>query len=189
MTTATLTAPDLNRRYTADELLLFPREWRYELVEGQLREMSPTGDAHGAYTIALGVEIALFVRTHNFGRCYAAETGFLIARNPDTVLAPDFAFVSRERRAGPLVDSYVPVVPDLVLETRSPSDRKTKVEAKMKQWITVGARMALELDPRTRVLSVYQPGVDPLALGPSDTLEGGDVLPGFFLPLFRLFAD
>ncbi len=172
----------------ADTLLALPDEWRFELIEGKLHEMAPTGDEHGGYTYDLGFEIGLFVRANGLGRCYAAETGFLLARNPDTVLAPDFAFVSQQRRDEPRQRGFVPVAPDLVLETRSPSDRPGAVATKMRRWIGFGVQMALDLSPSAQTLTVYRAGVaEPETLTTTDTLDGGDVLPGFTLPLSRLF--
>lgn len=173
--------------YTADDLFGLPGDARFELVEGELRPMPPpAGDEHGSTTFDLGFEVGLFVRNANLGRCWTAETGFLIARDPDTVLAPDFAFVARERLPGPPGKKYVPVVPDLVLETRSPSDTRREVEDKVAQWLAAGVRMVWELDLKARVLTVHRPGAEPRALGAGDTLDGADVLPGFTLPLARL---
>ncbi len=148
----------------------------------------PANDEHGNTTFDLGLEVGWFVRNHGLGRCYAAETGFFIARNPDTVLAPDFAFVARERLSGPPGQKYVPVVPDLVLETRSPGDTPSEVAEKVANWLAAGVRLVWEMNLRDRTLTVYQRGdADPRTLGAADTLDGGDVLLGFSLPLARVF--
>ena len=178
-----------DRLYTAEEILRFPSDWHYELIEGRLQEMPPTSDDHGYSTIDLSGEIWAFVRANEQGRCFAAETGFLLEKDPDTVLAPDFAFVAKDRmdylRTGP---NFPPLAPDLVVETRSPSDRLTTMRNKMARWLSFGVRMALLLDPVKRTITVYRPGADPGTLSAADTLSGGDVLPGFELPLRRLFA-
>lgn len=181
-------APDLTRTYTADALLAFPSHWRYELVRGRLRRMPlPAGDLHGSFTFALTLSIGAYVQQNRLGRCWAAETGFLIARDPDTVLAPDFAFVAADRLLETPSAGFVPVVPDLVLETRSPSDRPRAVADKVQEWLDSGVALVLELDPQRKRLTVYRPGAEPLALGPDDTLDGGETLPGFNLPLVALF--
>jgi Uma2 family endonuclease len=178
------------RLYTAEELFAFPDDWHYELVDGHLEEiMSPTGGEHGLFTADLTVEIGSFVRRNSLGRCFAAETGFLLRRDPDTVLAPDFAFVAKDRLPTSPVRGYLPVVPDLVLETRSPGDRPAAVTRKISHWLAAGVRMVLDLDPAARTLTVHRPGTPPATLTPADTLEGYDVLPGFALPLNRLFTD
>lgn len=181
--------PETGQPCTADTLLSFPSDWHFELMEGRLREMSPAGDAHGAFTYDLGWEIGAFVKARDLGRCYAAETGFLLARDPDTVLAPDFAFVASERAAAPKLRGFVSVVPDLVLETRSPTDRGPAVAEKVRLWLSYGVRLVLDLEPSVRRVTVYRPGAEPVVLGIRDTLEGYDVLPGFYLPLARLFES
>jgi Uma2 family endonuclease len=188
LTAKSVPSPEAERLYTADELLRFPDTSHYELVEGNLREMAPTGDFHGVYTSNISIEIGWFVRQNKLGETFAAETGFLIRRNPDTVKAPDFAFISHERLTFPRGTGFVPAVPDLVLETRSPSDRPAAVATKIQEWLEAGVRLAIDLDPAKRTLTVYQPGETPKMLSETDTLEGGEVLPGFTLPLSRLFA-
>lgn len=175
------------RLYTAEDLLAFPSGARYELIDGRLRQMAPTSDEHGSFTMDLSVEIANFVRARDLGRCYAAETGFLLAHDPDVVLAPDFAFVATNRLPAARSRGFVPVAPDLVLETRSPSDRGPAVRAKVQEWLDAGVRVVLDLDPARRILTVYRPGAEPAPLTPADTLDGHDVLPGFSLTLSRLF--
>lgn len=178
------------RLVTAEDLLAMPGDARFELVEGRLVPMPPTSDDHGRATSALHIEIGYFVRANSLGECWAAETGFLLARNPDTVLAPDFSFITKERlsyeRTG---RGYVPIAPDLVVETRSPSDRLTEMRDKIARWLSFGVRMALLLDPIQKTLTVYTPDREPVMLTPDGTLTGGDVLPGFTLPLRRLFPE
>jgi Uma2 family endonuclease len=180
---------ETDRLYTAEDLLAFPPGARYELIDGRLRQMPPTGDEHGSYTIDLSTEINYFVRSRGLGRCRAAETGFLLARDPDYVLAPDFAFIAADRLPPTPVRGFLPVVPDLVLETRSPSDRGPAVRAKVQEWLDAGVRIVLDLDPTRGTLTIYRPDSDPVALTSSDTLTLEDVLPGFALPLSRLFPE
>ena len=180
--------PDLSRTYTAEELLDFPSDWHYELINGRLREINmPTGEEHGFYTMSLSSEITMYVRAHGLGRCYAAETGFLLARDPDIVKAPDFAFVAQGRLPEGRTRGYLPVVPDLVLETLSPSDRNTTALQKIGAWLDFGVQMVLDLNPQVQTLTVYRPDAPSEVLGPNGTLGEGDVLPGFALPLSRLF--
>lgn len=174
---------------TADELLAFPSDLHYELIDGRLSPMAPTGDAHGVRTMSLSAYISIYVLNNDLGRCYAAETGFLVARNPDTVLAPDFAFVAKHRLPSSPSMKFVPLAPDLVLETRSPSDRPKAVAAKVARWQSFGVRLVLELDPSARILTVFQFDAEPRTLTLDDSLDGGDVLPGFTLPMRQLFRD
>src|SRR3954447_24700286 len=83
---------------TADELLRMPDDgFRYELVKGELRKMCPAGNEHGRVAMKFGWRLAQYVEANDLGEVYAAETGFLISSEPDTVRAPDVSFVRKER--------------------------------------------------------------------------------------------
>ncbi|MGC4042449.1 MAG: Uma2 family endonuclease [Armatimonas sp.] len=175
---------------TAEELFSMPDGERYELVRGELKESKmPTGDNHGAMTAWLSAHISIYIYSKGLGDCFAAETGFLVARDPDTVLAPDFAFITKARLTFSRGGGYVRAVPDLVLETRSPSDRPREVAEKVKEWLDAGVSMVLELNPARKILTVYRPDREPIALGENDTFDGEELLPGFSLPLTVLFED
>jgi Uma2 family endonuclease len=174
--------------YSADDLYSFPAELRYELVKGRLREMAPTGGTHGESTSLIGARIQVFVEDNGLGRCFAAETGFLLSREPDTVLAPDFAFVASGRLPGPVTAKFVPLAPDLVVETRSPLESRSRTVEKAHQWLSAGVRMVIDLSPARREVTVYRPGQVPRVLGLDDTFSGEDVLPGFTRPVAKMFA-
>lgn len=171
----------------ADLERLSAQGFRYELIRGELIEMSPTGGLHGSATDRFAAYVRIHVDEFDQGECFAAETGFLLRRHPDTTYAPDWAFVAKGRVPEPLPASYVPVVPDMVLETRSPGDTKREVALKIEIWLNAGVRMALALDPAARTLTVYQPEAKPEVLGVEDTFSGEEVLPGFILPVRKLF--
>jgi Uma2 family endonuclease len=105
------------------------------------------------------------------------------------VIAPDFAFISRARLTFARGGGYVRAVPDLVLETRSPSDRPREVAEKVQEWLGAGAKMVLELNPMKNILTIYRPGAEPIALGPEDSFDGAEILPGFSLPLNPLLSS
>lgn len=185
MATATLEKPAV---HTAEDLeRLSALGFRYELIKGELRPMAPPGGSHGSTTSRLTIFVGILVIDKDLGETFAAETGFLVGRNPDTTLAPDFAFVSKDRLPNPLPKSYIPVVPDIVLETRSPNDTKKEVADKVALWLELGVRLVWELDPQTRILAVHQNNQMLRFLGENDTLDGGDVLPGLSVPISRLF--
>ncbi|GIW02743.1 MAG: hypothetical protein KatS3mg058_4146 [Roseiflexus sp.] len=86
------------RLVTADEWLCIPTDgFRYELLLGELRRVSPAGYQHGRLVMNVATLLDQFVRTHRLGTVCAAETGFLLHENPDTARAADVAFIRRER--------------------------------------------------------------------------------------------
>ena len=117
------------RTCTADELLQMPHDGvRRELVHGELREMTPAGHDRGYIVSDLGLLIGQYVKAHDLGRMYAAATGFRVETDPDTVLAPDVAFVAKERVGiGAGVRGFFPAAPDLAAEVISPNDRYSDV--------------------------------------------------------------
>jgi Uma2 family endonuclease len=180
----------VRREVTAEELLRMPDDgFRYELVRGELRKMTPAGSVHGRVAMNIGTALNNHVKTHGLGTVYAAETGFLLARNPDTVRAPDVAFVSRERvEAGSEVEGYWPGAPDVAVEVISANDSHIEVEARVFDWLEADTKMVLAVNPRRRSVTVYRSQSDITILTGTDVLDGGDVVPGFQLALREIFA-
>jgi Uma2 family endonuclease len=175
---------------TADELLLLPSgRWRYEIVRGELRRMSPSGHTHGKVAMRVGARLAAFVEAQGLGEAYAAETGFILQRSPDTVLAPDAAFVTTETlRATSLTDrGYFPGAPTLAVEVISPDENRREVAAKVAQWIAAGRHAVVVLNPRTSVATVHRPNAEVVTLGVTDCLSLPDLLPGWSLALNEIF--
>lgn len=174
---------------TAAELLALPDDgWHYELIEGVLIRMSPAGGVHGEIEMEFARPMGNHVVLHGLGRVYPGDTGFIVGRDPDTVLAPDVAFV-RADRLPPRRDrrGYLPVVPDLVVEIVSPSDQADDVIDKVNRYLAAGVRLIWVAWPDSRSISVYAPGREPRHLGEGDTLDGEDVLPGFRLSVADVF--
>jgi Uma2 family endonuclease len=175
---------------TADELLAMPVDnFRYELVKGELIRMSPTGGEHGTIAATLTVIVGYFVREKKLGLVFGAETGFKIAFDPDTVRAPDFAFVSRER----IPESGIPKgywvgAPDLAVEVVSPGDIYGEIEDKVLAWLDAGVRMVIVVNPRRRSSTVYCSRTDVKILSENDELSGEDVLPGFVCKVSDFFT-
>lgn len=179
-----------SRQVTAEELLEMPEDSvRHELVEGELREMAPAGNRHGYVAGEFFGELRNHVKANNLGRVYAAETGFKISSDPDTVLAPDAAFVRRERldEVGE-VDGYWPGAPDLVVEVVSPNDRHSGVVEKALSWLGASCRMVLVADPERQAVTVYRSLEDIRILTGRESVDGADVVPGWRLPLSDIFA-
>jgi Uma2 family endonuclease len=183
------------RLITADELLVMPHrdergnDCRLELIRGEVKRMSPTGITHGIFCNEVGAEIRDFVNAKDLGVVCGAETGFMVERDPDTVIAADVAFISHERLArveNP--DKFGPFAPDIAVEVMSPGNTTREMEEKVALYIAAGARAVWVFNPKKRTVAVYGSPSDVRVLGEADTLEGGEVLPGFKLELSKLFA-
>ena len=117
----------------------------------------------------------------------AAETGFKLQSNPDTVRAPDLAFIRADRVPARPPDGFAEFAPDLVVEVLSPDDRPAEVRAKLADWLTAGVRLVWVVDPNRESVRVHRPGGSEAALDIDGSLDGEDVLPGFMLPLKTIF--
>jgi len=169
---------------TADELMrLQPANKRTELVRGRMVVREPGGFRHGDIAMNLAVAITAFVRENDVGRVLAAETGFKLFSNPDTVRAPDVAFVRRERVPDPLPRGFAPFAPDLAVEVLSPGDRPGEVLEKVADWLNGGTRLVWVVDPDRRLARVYREDGTESTIGDAASLDGEDVLPGLTIPL------
>jgi Uma2 family endonuclease len=175
---------------TAEQLLHMPNDsTRRELIAGELKEMTPEGPDHGEITLEISVPLGAFIKQEKLGRIFAAETGFLLASNPDTVRAPDFAFVSNERlatlprqKAG-----FFPGPPDLAVEVISPNDVYSEVQEKVGAWLNAGCRLVVVVNPRNRTLELHRAGSATTILGSHETFEATELFPGFQLPVREIF--
>ena len=175
---------------TAEELFEMPDDgFRYELVEGELRQMSPAGHVHGKVTSRLAGPLIQYVVENGLGEVYAAETGFKLSSNPDTVKAPDVAFIRQERvdEVGD-AEGYWPGVPDLAVEVISPGNTVAEMEGKVESWLESGTRLLWVVSPKLRTVTVYRSLTDISVLTEKDALDGEQVVPGFRLPVARLFS-
>lgn len=176
---------------TADELLAMPDDgFLYELIEGELRRMSPAGSEHGAIGMRFVVILGSHVQSKDLGVVFGPDTGFRIASAPDTVRAPDVSFVRRERIPDDgLPEGYWPGAPDLAVEVISPNDRYSEVERKVAEWLDAGTRTVVVINPRSRTAIRYSSPTDLVRLLESDVLRLDDVVPGFECSVAELLAD
>lgn len=174
---------------SAKDLLQIPNDgFRYELVRGELRRMPPAGLQHGRVTVNITTSLDQHVKVNDLGVVYAAETGFKLASDPDIVRAPDVAFIRQERvqKIGD-IEGYWPGAPDLVVEVTSPHDSYAEVEDKVFDWLEAGTLMVIVVNPRKRAVTVYRSLTDITVLTEKDSLDGGEVLPGWKMPVKDVF--
>jgi Uma2 family endonuclease len=176
---------------TADELWAMPDDgWRYELVKGELIRMSPTGQEHGALTLNLAAPLHAYIKANKLGVLCGTDTGFVLSRDPDTVRAPDIAFIGLERyeKVG-RTSKYWEGAPDLAVETLSPNDTVREVEEKVTDWLEAGTRMVWVVSPKLRTVTVYKSAIDIQVITENERISGDEVIPGFLMPVAEIFAE
>jgi Uma2 family endonuclease len=159
-----------------------------ELVEGEVREVPFAGRLHGS----LEARLAYLLNSHNYreelGDVFGSQTSFVVRRNPDSVLMPDVAFVTAARLLEDEDwDRALPFAPDLAVEIESPSNTQAELLRKVSLYLAGGSRLVWLVRPKQLTVTVFSPDAPERTLGLDDTLDGGDVLPGFSLPLAELF--
>jgi len=174
---------------TAEELFRMPDDgFRHELVKGELRTMTPAGSKHGSLVIKLASLLLQHVETHALGEVFGPDTGFKIADSPDTVRAPDIAFVRQERiPSGELTEKFWPGAPDLAVEVISPTDTLYELDEKIEEYMASGVTLVWVVNPKKRTVTAYRPGASPEVLSENDQLDGRPLLPTFQYPVAKLF--
>jgi len=189
---------------TADEFLAVAEtdEARLELVRGEVRSMTPAGGDHGAVGTNLVERVAPYVRAARLGRCFGDGTGFLLPLPPElqrrsrdgrareTVRSPDVAFV-RADRVPPrgFGRGWVRLAPDFAVEVLSPGETTSDTEEKLADYHAAGMRLLWVVDPYRRLATVYAADAPVRWFRSGDVLDGGDVIPGFTIPVDHLFQD
>jgi Uma2 family endonuclease len=180
----------VDKLMTAEEFEVLPDDGkRYELIDGELREMAPTVNWHGEVETNLTILLHTHVRAHRLGRVSCGEVLYIVRRNPDRVRAADIAFI-RQERVPPLEarQHIMEVIPDLVVEILSNSDTIEEISDRIDDWLNASVQILWIVDPFRRTVTIYRPGNDPALLGEHGTLEGDPAVPGFRCPVAELFA-
>ena len=175
---------------TAETLFHMPDDgYRYELVKGELRKMTPAGSRHGVVIANLTGFLVPHINGSRLGIAFGAETGFRIVSHPDTVRAPDIAFIKADRLpSSGIPETFWDGAPDLAVEVLSPSDSKSEVEEQVTDWLSAGTSLVWVVDPKNCVVRVHRPQSEVRTLSESDVLDGEDVVPGFRCPIVDLFT-
>lgn len=176
------------RAVTLEDVEHLHDEQRYDLIRGRLIAMSPASYRHGRIANGMNRRLGNYAVEHG-GVALAAETGFILARDPDTLLGPDASYLRPERATPDLPDDgYLPIAPDLAVEVLSPSNTRAEMAEKVDAYLAGGTALVWVVDPVRKLVTVYAPGRTSRILGEGETLDGGDVLPGFSAAVSDIFA-
>lgn len=178
----------ITKLFTAADLARLPDDERYELIRGELKPMSPVGKPHGRLLFRIGTPLSRHVEERGLGAVYGGDVGVILERDPDTVLAPDIAVV---RGAPPTLndedEGYFVLVPNLVIEIASPSNSRQELREKVAQYLEAGVPAVWLFEPRTQTVTLFDATGAETLLTETDTLDGGDVVPGFRLSVAAVF--
>ena len=159
-----------------------------ELVHGRIAEIKLPYTAHGYYCCRVATVLGAFVDQHQLGRIGGGGAGVVTERDPDTVRGPDVAFYSYERiPRGPLPEGYWPAAPELVVEIRSPDDRWKDILRKASEYLSAGVLTVAVADPQTQRVHLFSADRETTVLNIDDELTFPDILPGFTIPVKKLF--
>ncbi|MFN0121711.1 MAG: Uma2 family endonuclease [Blastocatellia bacterium] len=174
----------------AEDLLKIPRgQYRHELHKGRLITKPLSAFADGIVTMRITWRLASHVERHTLGVTLATGTGFHLGSNPDTVLAPEIAFVRQARvQANGLPEGFWPGPPDLAVLVVSPNDSYREISDKVAEWLSAGTKEVWVVNPKRKTLTIHRSMTEALTLGASDELDGGQLLPGFRLRIEKIFA-
>ncbi|MCK6577931.1 MAG: Uma2 family endonuclease [Anaerolineae bacterium] len=177
------------RLYTAEEFWALSAELDhsrlYELVEGVIVEMPRPGLLHGAVVSIIISVLRAFIVPRQLG-LVTTESGFILHNDPDVVRGPDVAFVAADRIPAPLPEGWLPFAPDLAVEVVSPNDSAEDIQQKIEEYLRAGTRAIWVFYPKARAINVHR-GSAAVRLSENDTLDGGDILPGFTSPIRDFF--
>ncbi|GJG85792.1 hypothetical protein tb265_09730 [Gemmatimonadetes bacterium T265] len=169
---------------------------RVELVDGEVvpkygadGPLSPTSNAHGRIVVKLVLRLGVYVERHALGEIYTDPACFIISEQPKRIRCPDVAFLSSARAPAVIhPGEFLRLAPDLAAEVISPSEPRAYTDRKIQHYLDAGVRLVWRIDMRRRDVTAYAPDGTTTHLAESDTLDGGDVVPGFAISVAELFA-
>jgi Uma2 family endonuclease len=176
------------RLFTAEDLAALGDDSHVELVRGELRQKVATKLRHGKVGGRFQTHLGIYALNVLPGEVIHGETGFLLEDDPDSVVMPDVTFIRRDRMPPDSeLDRFAPVAPDVALEVLSPSNTRQEIDEKLAIFRAAGAALIWIADPVTKTIGAYSPAGLLRVYGLGDDLDGGDVLPGFLVPVAAFF--
>ncbi len=182
----------LDRPATIDDLLQMESNGKsYELVYGVLVEVPSMSFRESRLAMRLSSPLDQFITKQDLGIVLDSDAKYRLARDPDLVRQPDVSFVSWRHLPGRNIptNDAVDFAPDLAIEIISPTNRATEIEQKIEDYFVYGVRLVWVIYPDQKHVYVYDAPNRCRILQPGDTLDGGDLLPGFHMSLAELFSE
>ena len=159
-----------------------------ELVRGEVRVTPPPGGPHGTAAANLFLGLGSYVRTNDLGRVFGDGLGYELIQLPETVRVPDLSFVRGDRLpGGGIGPGLLKLAPDLAVEVLSPSERASELEEKLDDYARAGTPLMWVVDPGRRTVMIIATAAPVQWLREGDTLDGGDIVPGFVCPVSEIF--
>jgi Uma2 family endonuclease len=187
-------APSVGWRFTAADLAVFPTslpsgDVDYELDQGRLVLMVPPGHPHGLVQLQIAGEFLIQGQRAGFGQAVTDEA-VVLSRNPDTVLSPDVAFISKSKLPVRVSrEGYLETIPDIVVEVRSKNDTHAELERKAETFLSAGVGLVLIADPEAKTIAAFRAGAERRVYFESDTFALDDPIPGFRLSVREVFRS
>jgi Uma2 family endonuclease len=178
------------RLFTVEDIEQNPPDGEWELIDGELVPVTPSGLESSSLGHRIGWIVGNFVYTHGLGMMTGADGGYVLFPDRDTIRVPDVGFIREERLPPKGQRSRFPrLAPDLAIEVLSPSDSTSEVIAKIEMYQEAGIPLIWIVDPQNTTVTVISTGQPTVVLKPADTLDGGAVLPGFSVPITQIFGE
>lgn len=174
-------------RMTIQEFQDAQLEGIWELVDGELVEVTPSSGGSNWIAGEVFAQLREHVRSNNLGWAFTDGAGFILLNDRAIVRSPDAAVVLRSRLPE-LPDGFIPVAPDLAVEVLSPSDRMAEALGKVSMYLEAGVRIVWQVDPPSRTVTVFRPDAPPRSRSDADVLDGDEVLPGLNIPIASIFG-
>jgi len=159
----------------------------FELIRGEVFEMSRPSRIHGMVMNFIAVQLTLWLMKGNSGSIATGDSGVVLDRDPATVVGPDVAYFTDADNIDEAPKKWTEVPPVLAVEILSPSERPKQVATKIEEYLQAGVKLVWYVDPESRTVTIHRPNSEPLTLGAQDELSGGEELPGFSCQVADLF--
>jgi Uma2 family endonuclease len=174
--------------HTIEDLEQMEGEVPYELIRGVLHDVAPCSMKPSVIAARVLLRVGVYVEQHDLGYFTGSDGGFVLSRDPDTMVAPDVGFIRAERLSNGIdFSGFCPIPPDFAVEVMSPSDRPRDVKEKIDLYLKAGVPLVWWVKPEERGVTVYRSGQQPRNYHAGDELDGEPVLPGFRLAVRDVF--